>query len=107
MSNAIYCSLIRYKKQKNSSILKYLPYTMEELKEHIESLWEPWMNWENYGKYEEGELRWSIDHIVPQTLLPFDSMEHPNFLKCWSLENLRPLEIGENIKKGNKLEVNK
>ena len=55
------------------------------------------MSWENYGIY------WQIDHIYPQSLLPYDSMDHPNFLKCWSLDNLRPLEATENIRKGNKL----
>jgi hypothetical protein len=85
------------------SILKYLPYTIEELKKHLESLWENWMSWDNYGKYEEGKKKWNIDHIIPQSLLLYDSMEHLNFLKCWALENLRPLGIIENIKKGNKI----
>lgn len=101
-------SLIRvfFKKQKKikeNSILKYLPYTMEELKQHLEKQFEDWMNWGNYGKYEKDKKKWNIDHIIPQSLLPYDSMEHPNFLKCWALENLRPLEIIENFKKGNKL----
>lgn len=30
-------------------------------------------------------------------------MDHPNFQKCWALENLRPLEALENIRKGDKL----
>ena len=74
----------------------YLPYTPEELKEHIEKQWEPWMSWENYGE-------WHIDHIYPQSKLPYDSMTHPNFLKCWALENLQPLEAKENMSKGNRL----
>ena len=27
----------------------YLPYTLQQLKEHLESQFEPWMNWDNYG----------------------------------------------------------
>lgn len=86
------------------SILKYLPYTMQELRQHIESQFEPWMNWDNYGIYKiDGERTWNVDHVIPQSLLPYDSMEHPNFKKCWAINNLRPLGAIENIKKGNKL----
>ena len=35
--------------------------------------------------------------------LPFESMDEPNFQKCWALENLQPLEASENIRKGNKV----
>jgi len=55
------------------------------------------MNWDNHGK-------WHLDHIYPQSLLPYDSMKHPNFQKCWALDNLHPLEATENISKGNKIE---
>lgn len=99
-------SLIRYilkGSKNNSSILLYLPYTMQELKTHLESLWEPWMTWENYGMVSKLKRTWQIDHIVPQSLLPYSSMEDENFKKCWALENLRPLDSLENIKKGNKL----
>jgi transketolase len=78
------------------SVMKYLPYTIEQLKEHIEKQLQPWMTWENYGE-------WHIDHIYPHSKLPYDSMEHPNFLKAWALENLQPLEAKENIRKGNKV----
>ena len=30
-------------------------------------------------------------------------MEHPNFIKCWSLSNLRPLEASENMSKHDKI----
>ena len=77
------------------SVLQYLPYTMEELKEHLESQFEPWMTWSNRNE-------WHIDHIIPQSKLPYDSMSHPNFLKCWALENLQPLEAKENMSLGNR-----
>lgn len=85
-----------------NTIFDYLPYTVIELKNHIESLWEPWMSWDNYGKYDSNNKTWQIDHIIPQSKLPYDSMEHPNFKKCWALENLQPLETVLNIKKSNK-----
>lgn len=80
-----------------SSITNYLPYTMLQLKEHLEKLFDQNMNWENYGTY------WHIDHIMPQSKLPYTSMSDENFQKCWALDNLQPLEAIENIKKSNKV----
>jgi hypothetical protein len=79
------------------SILDYLPYTMDELKRYLENQFDDKMNWDNYGIY------WHIDHIYPQSLLPYTSMEDENFKKCWALKNLQPLEAVENMKKSNKL----
>jgi hypothetical protein len=84
------------------SVMKYLPYTIQELKDHIEFLWEPWMNWDNYGMVSLSKRTWQVDHIIAQSLLPYDSMEHPNFQKCWALSNLQPLCSLENARKGNK-----
>ena len=55
------------------------------------------MSWENYGSY------WQINHIYPQSKLPYTSMEEENFKICWALSNLRPLEKITNIRKGNKI----
>ncbi len=90
-------------KEKNFSTWSKLPYTPQDLKEHLEKLWEPWMTWENYGSTDISKQTWQIDHIVPQSKLSFDSFDHPNFLKCWSLENLRPLESFENLYKSNRI----
>lgn len=80
-----------------------LGYTPDQLKEHLEKQFQPWMNWDNYGRYEEGKLKWQIDHIVPHSSFCYTSMQDEAFKKCWALENLRPLEAIENIKKGNKI----
>lgn len=81
-----------------------LPYTPTELKEHLEKQFEPWMNWNNHGVGNyKNKKKWNIDHIIPQSKLPYNSLDHINFQKCWSLENLRPLEAIQNIKKGNKV----
>ena len=80
-------------------LFRSLPYTPQELREHLESQFEDWMSWENYGN---GEGKWNIDHITPQSKLLYDSLEHPNFLKCWALDNLQPICYFENIKKGNR-----
>lgn len=91
-----------YMKLNNSSkngksMLKYFDYTLDQLKRHIESQFDNKMSWDNYGSY------WHIDHIIPQSILPYTSMEDDNFKKCWDLKNLRPLEKIANIKKGNRL----
>ena len=79
---------------------KHLPYTLNELISHLESLFEPWMNWENYGV---GAGKWTIDHIIPDSSFNYSSMRDKEFQKCWSLNNLGPLEFIKNIKKGNKI----
>jgi hypothetical protein len=84
------------------TIFMHLPYTAEQLKIHIESLW-PWMNWNNLGKYNPSHLTWQIDHIIPQSLLPFSDFNDENFKRLWSLTNLQPLETVANIKKRNKV----
>ena len=56
---------------------------------------------ENHGHGGNGNLQgqycWNIDHVVPRSALKFDSLDHPNFAKCWALENIRPLEFMENV----------
>ena len=74
---------------------KAAPYTSRVLREHLESQFTEDMNWDNHGTY------WHIDHIVPQAALSYDSIEHPNFLKCWALENLQPLPASENRTKNS------
>ena len=93
-----------------ASCLKYLPYTIIELKAHLQSLFEPWMTWNNRGPYKRAEWddndsstwKWQLDHKIPQSDLPYDSMEHPNFQKCWALENLRPYSAKLNLVEGTR-----
>lgn len=76
---------------------QHLPYSVHELMEHLEKQFSPEMSWDNQGSY------WHLDHIVPQALLPYDSYDHPNFLKCWDLRNLQPLPASKNCAKGARL----
>lgn len=88
------------------SMADFLPYTVDELKSHLESLFEPWMTWENHGTHRKWidddptTWRWHVDHIMPQSDLPFISMEDESFKKCWALKNLRPLSSRENMSDG-------
>jgi hypothetical protein len=85
------------------SVWTHLSYTPEELRVHLENLWEPWMNWDNYGgKPNDVKQTWWIDHIIPQTAFQYTSMDSDDFTNCWSLDNLRPLEKMANIIKGTK-----
>jgi hypothetical protein len=96
VSKAVWQALKMNGSGKSHPTWKALPYTPQELKEHIEKQFEPWMTWENHGE-------WHIDHIYPQSKLPYDSLVHPNFQKCWALENLQPLCAIKNIKKSDKV----
>ncbi len=81
---------------------------MSELKIHLENQFEPWMNWNNYGSYisskwnDNDQLTWTwqIDHIIPQSILQYSSVNDDTFKKCWSLDNLRPLSSKQNILDG-------
>jgi hypothetical protein len=83
--------------KRGDSVFRHLPYTPSDLVEHLESQFDDKMSWDNYGDY------WHVDHIYPQSLLPYSSLEEENFQKCWALENLQPLEATENMKKSNKV----
>lgn len=93
---------------KNKSCLEYLQYTINELKAHLEKLFDPWMSWDNYGAYkkklwkddDKSTWTWQIDHIIPQSELSYISMEDENFRKCWALDNLRPLSSKQNLLDG-------
>lgn len=63
------------------------------------------MNWNNHGKYDSktwddndsSTWTWQLDHIIPHSDLPYQSMTDENFLKCWALDNLRPLSSKQNL----------
>lgn len=69
---------------------KYFPYTQQTFREHIEKQFTSDMSWSNYGEY------WELDHIIPQSVLLFDDFNCINYQICWSLSNLRPLEVSNN-----------
>lgn len=95
----------------NKSIMNFISYNIQELKQYLELLFESWMNWNNYGIYDSkywdendsSTWKWSLDHIIPQSILPYSSMEDLNFKICWDIKNLKPLSTKENAIKNNKL----
>lgn len=106
ISDAVRFAISKSNGKKGGKILlKYLNYSINDLKIHIESQFEYWMNWNNRGKYNPKEWKdndsttwkWQLDHIIPQAILPYASMEDDNFKKCWELKNLRPYSAKQNI----------
>lgn len=83
-------SLIRaIRKNRNGFIWeKFVGCSLDELKLHIEKQFDENMSWDNYGSY------WGIDFIIPKSLYKYN-INSPELKKCWSLKNLRPLEINK------------
>lgn len=82
----------------NSRWEDFVPYTLNQLKEHLESQFTSEMNWGNYGTF------WEVDHKIPISVFNFKSPNDIDFHKCWALENLQPLKAEVNKAKKNKLE---
>ena len=99
-----------FSSKNGSSILKHLPYTIQELKDYLENLFEFWMTWENYGTYrvdiwddnDPTTWTWHLDHIIPHSKFQYTTMEEPAFKDCWALSNLRPYSAKQNIIDGNR-----
>jgi hypothetical protein len=113
LRNRVSCEIKRALRKLGSSkrghsIMKYLPYTIIELKAHLEQQFEPWMTWQNWGVYrvenwndnDSSTWTWQIDHIIPQADLPYTSMEDENFGQVWALSNLRPYSSKLNLLDG-------
>lgn len=77
---------------------KFVDFTIDQLKTHLEKLFKPGMTWDNYGTV------WHIDHKIPIAAFNFERPEDIDFRLCWSLKNLQPLEAKVNMSKGARLE---
>lgn len=78
-------------------IREYVGLNVWELREHLESQWQPGMTWENYGK------EWVVDHIV--ALKYFDAFDENDMRLCWTYHNLQPCWYLDNHAKGYCVEV--
>jgi len=97
ISNSIWCKLNRNRGcKKDRKISECLPYSINELKKHLEKKFKTGMNWDNYGK-------WEIDHKIPDSSFNYSSTTDEGFKQSWALENLQPLWKEENAKKGSKI----
>jgi len=101
MSRSIRLSLKKNNLSKNGNHWEDLVgYTSQELRDHLESLFQPGMTWGNRGK-------WHIDHIIPQSFFQIKSIGDVEFRMCWRLENLQPLWAVDNIRKKDKIQRGK
>ena len=85
-------------KKNRRSWFALVGYTAEDLRKHLEFLFQPGMTWENMGE-------WHIDHIWPLSRLYIDGTDDPTFKFAWSLKNLQPLWAKDNISKSNKIDI--
>ena len=98
--NLIYNSFYYNGYSKNSKTEELLGCSFEELKQYLESKFEPWMSWDNRGLYN-GELNYGcdIDHIIPLSSVN----EEIDIIKLNHYTNLQPLcsKVNRDIKKDN------
>jgi hypothetical protein len=95
--------------KRKASFLNHVDYTIINLMEYLESQFEDWMIWDNYGTYnrktwndnDKSTWTWNIDHIIPQSILPYSNMTDENFKICWALKNLRPYSAKQNMIDGS------
>lgn len=71
-------------------------YSLSDLIGHIERQFVDSMSWINHG------AKWHIDHIRPVSSFDFSSKCDDAIRECWSLSNLRPLGVFDNLSKGAK-----
>jgi hypothetical protein len=88
---------------KTSKTCEILGCSFEELKNHLESQFEPWMTWDNKGNPKDGILEanksWDIDHIIPISTAKTEE----DIIRLNHYTNLQPLcsYINRVIKRGN------
>lgn len=78
---------------KKGSVIQFLGCSINDLKKHLESQFQPGMTWENYGK-------WEIDHNIP--LNSCNVNEKEQLKKFCNFKNLQPLWKTDNRKKSAK-----
>jgi hypothetical protein len=89
----IWKSLNKKQQIKSKKCLDVLGCSLEQFKNHIESLFLNGMNWENIGK-------WHVDHIKPISL----GNTEEEIYKLNHYTNFQPLWAKDNLKKSNKYE---
>ena len=82
---------------KSGSAVKDLGCSIEQLKKHLESQFQPGMTWNNWAT--DG---WHIDHIVPLSSFNLENKEE--LKKACHYSNLQPLWAEDNLIKGHKIE---
>lgn len=96
LHNYISAALRRAIKKNHQATFDILGYTTDDLRLHLESLFQPGMSWENYGS------EWHIDHVIPKSWFRLETeagIDEYELKACWALANLQPLRADENLTK--------
>jgi hypothetical protein len=78
---------------KRGSAVRDLGCSLEQLRDHLESLFSAGMTWDNYGSV------WHVDHIYPMAKADIDDPVQLRAVCNW--QNLRPMMAAENISKSD------
>ena len=81
---------------KSNKVEQVLGYTIDELRQHLESLFIDDMSW---SAFVSGRIH--IDHIIPQSSFDLSSTEQ--WKQCWALSNLQPLWASDNLSKSDRM----
>lgn len=84
-------------KNKSTNTIDGLGCSIEQLKIHLESKFQPGMTWDNWSK-----SGWHIDHIIP--LSYFDLTNEEQLAKACHYTNLQPLWAADNLSKKCKIQ---
>jgi hypothetical protein len=82
--------------RKNDPTLSLLGCGLDELKQHLESQFQPGMTWDNWSRHG-----WHIDHVLP--LSCFDLSNPEQLRQACHYSNLRPLWAKDNLTKGSRV----
>lgn len=77
---------------KTGSAISDLGCSIDELRIHLESRFQPGMTWDNYGR-----TGWHIDHIKP--LCKFNLQDEVQFKEACNYINLQPMWVKDNLEK--------
>jgi hypothetical protein len=94
LRNRIYKALKR--RTKNTPTLNLIGCSVDELRCHLERLFQPGMSWANWSR-----TGWHVDHVKP--ISSFDLSNPEELSKACHYTNLQPLWAKVNHRKSNKL----
>lgn len=88
-------------KWRGGSAIDNLGCSVDELRSHLESLWQDGMNWSNFGRLSADQCTWQIDHIMPLSYFDLTDPRQVAIACHWT--NLAPLWAIDNRRKGNRI----
>lgn len=88
-----------YVLKKSDRMMSLIGCSVNQLRAHLASQFEPWMNWSNYGF---GPGKWVVDHVKPCSAHDLTDPEQQKLCFHWS--NLAPMCWRKNMEKSNKVQ---